>query len=119
MKLVGILAVVCGLMVLTAIISPVCAQQAPPPSQQDPAQPTPQPDQLTPASPQHPAQQPAQPDGSVSPNQWVSHQMNQPPPPPASERHKISQERIDELQQLYELAKKEQENKAKKQGSMK
>jgi hypothetical protein len=50
----------------------------------------------------------------ASPKQWLSHQMNQ-PPPPQSDRFKISQDRIDEIQQLYESARKQREQKAKTQ----
>ena len=119
MKFIRILAVICVLTVLGAAVGAISAQQAPPPLQPVPAQPTQQPEpQIAPVPPQQPAQQPPQSGGSGAPNQWVSHQMNQ-PPPPTSERHKISQDRIDELQQLYELARKEQEAKTRKQGPVK
>lgn len=39
--------------------------------------------------------------------QWVSHQMNQ-PPPDVIEKNKLSSERLDEIRQLYLQAKKEQ-----------
>lgn len=45
-----------------------------------------------------------------STKQYQSHQMNQ-PPPTASPRFKMSQRVIDEIAQLYELAKKEVEEK--------
>jgi len=60
------------------------------------------------------AQQTPDQGDSASPKQWLSHQMNQ-PPPPQSDRFKISQDRIDEIQQLYESARKEREKKAKVQ----
>jgi hypothetical protein len=41
-----------------------------------------------------------------SKGQWVSHQMNQ-PPPEVSEKNKLSSERLDEIRQLYLQAKKE------------
>jgi len=40
-----------------------------------------------------------------SSDQWVSHQMNQ--PPPSADKYKVSQDRIDEIRQLYDLAKQE------------
>ena len=39
-------------------------------------------------------------------DQWISHQMNQ-PPPGATKITSTSQERIDEIRRLYELAKRE------------
>ncbi len=45
-------------------------------------------------------------------NQWVSHQMNQ--PPPNADKHSISQDRIEEIRQLYVQAKQEQEKKPDK-----
>lgn len=45
-----------------------------------------------------------------SSDQWVSHQMNQ--PPPSADRYKVSQDRIDEIRQLYDLAKRETEAKS-------
>ena len=45
-----------------------------------------------------------------SPDQWVSHQMNQ-PSPEARKKFKLSQRRIDEIRQLYLEAKKELEAK--------
>jgi hypothetical protein len=44
---------------------------------------------------------------SRSGGQWVSHQMNQ-PPPEVIEKNKLSSERLDEIRQLYLQAKKEQ-----------
>ena len=44
-------------------------------------------------------------------NQWLSHQMNQPPPDPAK-RTILSDEIIEEIRQLYLQAKKELEQKA-------
>ncbi|MEW6138194.1 MAG: hypothetical protein AB1733_08180 [Thermodesulfobacteriota bacterium] len=46
------------------------------------------------------------------PDQWVSHQMNQPPPELGRGRVP-SPERVDEIRQLYELARKEAEARAK------
>jgi hypothetical protein len=43
-------------------------------------------------------------------DQWVSHQMNQPPPNP--EKFMMSKETVDEIKQLYLDAKKEVETKA-------
>lgn len=53
---------------------------------------------------------------SDSPTRWLSHQMNQPPPESAA-RPKLSQERIDEIRQLYELAKTETKKKSKPEPS--
>ncbi len=39
-------------------------------------------------------------------NQWLSHQMNQ-PPPGATRITGTSQDRLDDIRQLYELAKRE------------
>jgi hypothetical protein len=51
------------------------------------------------------------PRDSRSSNQWISHQMNQ-PPPGTSDRYHISKDRMDEIQQLYLQAKKEMDAKA-------
>jgi hypothetical protein len=57
------------------------------------------------------AQAPAvQPDSRPS-DQWVSHQMNQ-PLPGAGDKYKVSQDRFDEIEQLYLQAKKEKGAKA-------
>jgi hypothetical protein len=50
-----------------------------------------------------------------SSDQWVSHQMNQ-PAPDFSDRS-LSQERLDDLRELYERAKREAEAKAAKKAS--
>ncbi len=42
-------------------------------------------------------------------DQWLSHQMNQ--PPPNSDKFSMSQESVDEIKQLYMDAKKEVEKK--------
>ena len=55
--------------------------------------------------------QAVQPPDSRSSDQWVSHQMNQ-PPPGAGEKFTVSQDRLDEIQQLYLQAKKELDAKA-------
>ena len=47
-----------------------------------------------------------QPPDSRSSDQWVSHQMNQ-PPPGSGDKYTVSQDRLDEIQQLYLQAKKE------------
>ncbi len=47
-----------------------------------------------------------------STDQWKSHQMNQ--PPPAADRHIISPDRLDDILQLYQQAKKELDDKADK-----
>ncbi len=52
-----------------------------------------------------------QPQDSRSSDQWVSHQMNQ-PPPGAGDKYKVSQDRLDEIQQLYLQAKKDLNAKA-------
>jgi len=44
-------------------------------------------------------------------SQWLSHQMNQ-PPPADNPKYSISRERVDEIVQLYLQAKKEAEAKA-------
>ncbi len=114
MKSVIILALTIVLVGLGAVIGPVSAQQVqpPPPLQVQPTQQSEQ--QLTPVPTPQPDQQPPPQSGPGSLNQWLSHQMNQPPPPPTSDRQKVSQDRIDEIQQLYEQARKEAEAKAKK-----
>ena len=53
----------------------------------------------------------AQPQDSRSSNQWVSHQMNQ-PPPGAGDKYNVSQDRLNEIQQLYLQAKKDLDAKA-------
>jgi hypothetical protein len=53
----------------------------------------------------------AQPKDSPSSDQWMSHQMNQ-PPPGAGDKHSVSQDRLNEIQQLYLQAKKELDAKA-------
>ena len=50
-----------------------------------------------------------------SPDQWLSHQMNQPPPDLSDKQ--LSQDRIDELRQLYDLAKQEAEAKTGKKAT--
>jgi len=67
------------------------------------------------------AKDPAYSESSPQPSpatsrQWVSHQMNQPPPDP-SERYRISDDMLDEIRELYALAQKELE--AKKQNKPK
>ena len=47
-----------------------------------------------------------------STDQWKSHQMNQ--PPPAADRHIISPDRLDDIRQLYQQARKELDDKADK-----
>jgi hypothetical protein len=49
-------------------------------------------------------------------SQWLSHQMNQ-PPPADNPKYSISRELVDEIVQLYLQAKKEAEAKAQKQPS--
>ena len=49
-------------------------------------------------------------------NQWLSHQMNQ-PPPGATRISSTSQERLDEIRQLYELAKREAQAGSRKQAA--
>jgi hypothetical protein len=46
-----------------------------------------------------------------SSDQWISHQMNQ-PPPGAGDKYHISKDRLNEIQQLYLQAKKEKDAKA-------
>lgn len=41
-----------------------------------------------------------------NPQQYMSHQMHQPPPDP-NERYRISEQLIDEIRELYMLARKE------------
>lgn len=53
----------------------------------------------------------APPDSRPQSNQRLSHQMNQPPPDPAS-RTILSNDIIEEIRQLYLQAKKELEQKA-------
>ncbi|MBI4964373.1 MAG: hypothetical protein HY913_13935 [Desulfomonile tiedjei] len=60
---------------------------------------------LVPAS----AQQ-AQPGSRGSSDQWTSHQMNQ--PPPGAGDKDLSKDRLDDIRELYELARKEAEAKA-------
>ena len=57
-------------------------------------------------------------DGSNSgrPDQWVSHQMNQ-PRPELGKRRTLSQQRVEDIKKLYELAKKEAEARAKGKAS--
>lgn len=45
-------------------------------------------------------------------NQWVSHQMNQ-PPPDVIEKNKLSKDRLEEIRRLYLQAKQEQEEENK------
>jgi hypothetical protein len=45
-------------------------------------------------------------------DQWVSHQMNQ--PPPGTDKYSISQNRLEEIRQLYLQAKQELEKKTDK-----
>jgi hypothetical protein len=52
----------------------------------------------------------AQQGGSASSDQWLSHQMNQ--PPPGAGGKDLSQDRLDDIRQLYEQAKKEAAAKA-------
>ena len=46
-------------------------------------------------------------------DQWVSHQMNQ-PPPGNSDKYSASKDRLEEIRQLYLQAKQELEKKADK-----
>ncbi|HMK35105.1 MAG TPA: hypothetical protein VK463_08565 [Desulfomonilaceae bacterium] len=48
--------------------------------------------------------------GSSNTDQNISHQMNQ--PPPSHDRFAVSQDRLDEIRQLYLQAKQEAEKKA-------
>jgi len=57
------------------------------------------------------AQSPPQANPASS-RQWVSHQMNQPPPDP-SERYRISDGMLGEIRELYALAQKELEAKGR------
>ncbi len=52
----------------------------------------------------------AQSHDTPSSKQWISHQMNQ--PPPTGSKHHISRDRLDEIEQLYFQAKKESDAKA-------
>lgn len=61
--------------------------------------------------------QTAQPRGGTNPDQWSSHQMNQ--PPPSQDRHNVSQDRLDEIRELYLQAKQEAEKKAAVKGNEK
>jgi hypothetical protein len=45
-------------------------------------------------------------------DQWLSHQMNQ--PPPGTDKYSISQNRLEEIRQLYLQAKQELEKKTDK-----
>ncbi len=62
--------------------------------------------QLTPVIPTAPVVTPPAPA-----DQWVSHQMNQ-PPPETGEKYALSPGLIDEIKQLYLQAKKDHEAKA-------
>lgn len=63
------------------------------------------------ASPSLPAEaQTAHQSGTASPDSWISHQMNQ-PPPGAGDRYDVSPDRIDEIRQLYKQARQEQDAK--------
>ena len=55
--------------------------------------------------------QAVQPPDSRSSDQWVSHQMNQ-PLPGTGDKYSVSQDRLDDIQQLYLQAKKEMDAKA-------
>jgi len=46
-------------------------------------------------------------------DQWISHQMNQ-PLPGVGDKYSVSQDRIEEIRQLYLQAKKQLEDKADK-----
>ena len=48
-------------------------------------------------------------------DQWQSHQMNQ--PPPNSDRHPLSKDRLEEIRRLYLQAKQELEKKVDKKPS--
>lgn len=54
--------------------------------------------------------QQAQQAGRSSSDQWTSHQMNQ--PPPGAGDKDLSKDRLDDIRELYELARKEAEAKA-------
>ncbi len=56
------------------------------------------------------AAQTAHQSGTTSPDAWISHQMNQ-PPPGAGDRYDVSSDRLDEIRQLYTQAKQEQDGK--------
>jgi hypothetical protein len=47
--------------------------------------------------------------GGANPDQWISHQMNQ--PPPTQDKNAVSQDRLDEVRDLYLQAKQEAEKK--------
>jgi len=64
--------------------------------------------QWTPVSAQVTSQNPP-----ASSDQWLSHQMNQ-PPPGNSDKYSASKDRLNEIRQLYLQAKQEQEKKADK-----
>jgi hypothetical protein len=49
--------------------------------------------------------------GAPPGDQWVSHQMNQ-PPPDVTDKNALSPEAVDEIEQLYLQAKKELDAKA-------
>jgi hypothetical protein len=59
---------------------------------------------------QTPANAQAQQAGRGSSDQWTSHQMNQ--PPPGAGDKDLSKDRLDDIRELYELARKEAEAKA-------
>jgi len=59
------------------------------------------------------AQSGASGDGD-KPDQWVSHQMSQPPPELAKARAP-SPDRVDDIRKLYELAKREAQAKVERQ----
>jgi hypothetical protein len=54
--------------------------------------------------------QQAQQGSRGSSDQWLSHQMNQPPPDSGGKN--LSKDRLDDIRQLYDLAKKEAAAKA-------
>jgi hypothetical protein len=60
--------------------------------------------------PVHAEPQSSHQSGGTNPNQWISHQMNQ--PPPTRDNNTISQDRMDEVRDLYLQAKQEAEKKA-------
>jgi hypothetical protein len=53
------------------------------------------------------AAQTAHQSGTASPDAWISHQMNQ-PPPGAGDRYDVSPDRLDEIRELYKQARQEQ-----------
>ncbi len=53
------------------------------------------------------AAQTAHQSGTASPDAWISHQMNQ-PPPGAGDRYDVSPDRLDEIRELYMQARREQ-----------